>query len=106
MNYLAFISVLFLLVWFWNSSLDFREYLLRFCHRACREAGYQFLDQTVVLESVYLRKGSHGLPLICRRYRFEVSEDGMDRFRGYVVMHGRSIKHFILETPEYREILH
>ena len=106
MNYLLYLCLLLLVVWLWAVALRTREQLLRFCRETCRDAGYQFLDETVVLESLTIRKGTHGLPVFCRRYRFEVSEDGTDRYQGYVVLSGSQITSFFLHGRHHTEILH
>lgn len=106
MTYLVYLILLIAIIWWWSAALRAREKLLQFCRAACRDAGYQFLDETVVLESMTIRKGSHGLPLLCRRYRFEISEDGADRYPGYVILTGSHITNLFLQGRQYTEFLH
>ncbi|HLB30286.1 MAG TPA: DUF3301 domain-containing protein [Gammaproteobacteria bacterium] len=106
MTYVVYLFLLIAIIWWWAAALHAREKILQFCRAACRDAGYQFLDETVALESMSIRKGSHGLPILCRRYRFEISEDGTDRYPGYVILTGDHITNLFLQGRQNMEYLH
>lgn len=76
--------ILALIIVYWYEILKIREYVVKRCQHVCRESGFQFLDQSVAMISVKIRIGSHGFPLFCRTYQFEYSENGTDRFPGFV----------------------
>lgn len=70
----------------WSDSLRAREFALRECKTACERADMQLLDQTVALASLRLTRDAEGRVRIRRRYRFEFSIDGGDRYPGQITL--------------------
>lgn len=90
----------------WYESLRIRERVMAHCGEICERAGLQFLDQTVALVSLSLRRTPQGAPTLFRIYQFEVSERGTDRQRGYVAVAGGKIHHVRLVGKEGDTILY
>lgn len=103
---LLFLLLLGFIVIFWLETLKLREHVILRCQRVCREANLQLLDQTVALVSLSIRKGTDKSLHICRRYQFEVSEDGVDRHFGYVNLSGRHIISIQFDGPSGSSIFH
>ena len=78
------------LVWF--ESLRIRERVVRACRNLCERSELQLLDQTVALTSVSLMRSASGHRQLRRVYQFEVSDNGMDRHRGYITLAGANIE--------------
>ena len=91
---------------FWFEGLRVRERVIARCREICQRSGLQFLDETVALVSISLKRKPDGNPTIFRIYQFEVSESGADRRRGYVAVTGRDIHHIRLEGKEGETILY
>lgn len=72
----------------WYETLRIRERVIKRCHLLCKEAELQLLDQTVAMVSISIARSSNGLPCLARRYQFEVSEDGVERYSGNVHLLG------------------
>jgi hypothetical protein len=66
----------------WQGALKAREQARDISHALCARARVQLLDQTVALQRVGLARGADGWLHLRRRYRFEVSTDGVDRHQG------------------------
>jgi thiamine biosynthesis lipoprotein len=96
--------VIISLVWF--ESLRVREMAIRHCHRLCRETNLQLLDQTVSLVSISLRRAETGTMKVLRKYQFEVSENGVDRYSGYITLLGSRIIESRLEGPDGLNTFH
>ena len=90
---------------FWNDSLKARERMVQTCARLCRELKVQFLDETVSLSSLSLRRSSHGWPEFTRVYGFEFSGTGQDRWQGRAVLAGQRVLSVQLDHPEGVTIL-
>lgn len=88
------------LAWFWRDSLRARERAVRSCALACKEMDMQFLDQTVALSGLSLRRDEHGRLQIHRLYAFELSASGADRRKGVVNMLGSKIEYVEMEHPD------
>jgi hypothetical protein len=68
--------------YFWQSALKAREQARAISHALCARARVQLLDQTVALQRLGLARGADGWLHVRRRYRFELSIDGVDRHQG------------------------
>ena len=99
MNSLLSILVLLLLGWFWLDSLRARELATGICRAACQQRGLQFLDQTVALRHLGVRRTHDGLRLR-RVYRFDYSEEGVGRQDGYLVILGLNLESISLGLPD------
>lgn len=92
MSQLIPIIILSFLAWLWWDTNRAREKATRAALSACRQAGVQFLDQTVVLGKVRLRRDASGQVSLARLYQFEFSRQGQDRAGGFVAMLGHHVK--------------
>lgn len=78
-----FLIILVLVLYYvWRSALGAREQARELGTALCARANVQLLDQTVALQRLGLMRGSDGRLRIRRRYRFELSTDGLDRQQG------------------------
>ena len=66
----------------WQSALKAREQARAISHELCARARVQLLDQTVALQRLGIARGADGWLHVRRRYRFELSIDGVDRHQG------------------------
>ena len=83
--------------WLWMEILRAREAALERARRACRSNGLQLLDQSVVCVSVRPARGRDGRFTLRRLYRFEFSDDGMNRRGGTITMLGTQQESIALE---------
>lgn len=81
--------VLGILALIWRSSMGALERAREACRRACRQSQVQFLDDSVVRQTVRLHRRPGGLPELERRYLFEFATRGDCRYRGHVTVVGR-----------------
>ena len=91
--------------WFWNDTLRARERMLETCALLCRDAGLQFLDETVTLAGLSLGRSAQGWPEFTRRYQFEFSGTGQDRWQGRATLAGRRVISVQFDRPEGVTIL-
>lgn len=91
--------------WFWSDSLKARELMLETCARLCRDSRLQFLDETVTLTSLRLGRSDAGWPQFIRRYLFEFSGTGQDRWQGRATLAGQRVLSVQFERPEGVTIL-
>ncbi|MEJ2361879.1 MAG: DUF3301 domain-containing protein [Gammaproteobacteria bacterium] len=80
-----------LLVWLWWDGLAAKEIARASCLRICQEHDVLFLDDTVALARLRLRRASSGSVQLFRRFNFEFTSDGEQRYQGYVDMLGRRV---------------
>lgn len=91
------------LVVFWYSGRAAAETATVIGQRACARAGVQWLDQSVHLLAIRLRRGPDGWLGLERHYGFEYSTGGEDRHAGRIVLHGRRLTALagpVAQSPE------
>jgi len=81
-NALLPLIALLLVFYLWQAALRAREHARMLGQALCQRSGVQLLDQSVALQRLGLIRGDGGWPRLFRRYRFEISVDGMDRHPG------------------------
>jgi hypothetical protein len=78
--------------WFWLDSLRARDLAIAEARRACAAEGLQFLDESVVGESIRSGRNSAGQLQIRRIFRFEFSDTGDNRHSGRVILLGQRVE--------------
>jgi hypothetical protein len=81
-----------LIALFWSESRAAAELAHRLGRDACAQAGVQWLDQSVALTRIALRRAGDGRLRVFRQYRFEYSRQGDDRGHGSLALLGRELQ--------------
>ncbi|MBK8973127.1 MAG: DUF3301 domain-containing protein [Hahellaceae bacterium] len=85
---------------FWWLGLQIRDKATVAVRKRCEHLDLQWLDQTIVLKRLRIRRGADGLPCLWRLYTFEFSSTGDERYQGYVSLLGKRIE--TIELPAHR----
>lgn len=83
--------VLGVIAWQWWEGLQKRELALQAAQRACAQAGVQFLDASVSLRRLTLRRDENQRARLYREFAFEYSITGEDRQPGRIYMLGSRV---------------
>ncbi|HEY0663997.1 MAG TPA: DUF3301 domain-containing protein [Thiobacillaceae bacterium] len=78
--------------WYWYAGMQAREPAVAVGRRACRDAGLQFLDDSVSLRNTRLARNSQGQLQFLRDYHFEFSDTGDNRRPGVIRMLGERVE--------------
>ena len=87
-----------LLALLWSESRAAAELARRHGRDACASAGVQWLDHSVMLTRIALRRATDGRLRVWRQYRFEYSEQGDDRRHGSLALLGRDLQWISVPT--------
>ncbi|MBU6952094.1 MULTISPECIES: DUF3301 domain-containing protein [unclassified Hahella] len=85
-------------LWGWWEALKVREIALGAARRQCQELDLQFLDGSVALRKLGLRRDARGSMRLARTYTFEFSSTGEERYNGEVDTLGRWVKDVRLDA--------
>lgn len=88
------------LSWLWWEGLGAKEIARAHGKRICREHNVLFLDDTVALTMLRIRRDASGQVRIFRRFGFEFTSDGDQRYQGHIDMLGNRVIH--IEMDVYR----
>jgi hypothetical protein len=83
--------------WFWYDSMRARERAVALGRHACEREGLQFLDETVLCTRTRPARAADGRVRLRRVYRFEFSDDGVNRRGGELVLLGPALESLELE---------
>ena len=86
-----------LAVFYWSLTQRYKSLAVRAGRSRCKEAGVQFLDHTVVHDKKSLIKDSQGNWRVARKYLFEFTSTGEQRYQGTVVLIGNYVAEIELE---------
>jgi hypothetical protein len=100
---LLFILLLAALAGFWLDGLRALETARNAGKRACLSAGVQFLDDTVTVTALALRRNSQGHLAIRRTYHFEFSDTGDNRLEGTLVLLGARVESVEMEPFRFMQ---
>ncbi|KAA0875165.1 DUF3301 domain-containing protein [Nitrincola tapanii] len=96
---LIFFTLLAALLMFWWQNLKKREAVFKAVKRYCQREHLQLLDESVALEAMGLKRHPEtGYLLLTRRYRFEFTSTGDERYQGRVFLSGAQIDQIEVEA--------
>lgn len=78
--------------WYWYAGMQAREQAVAAGRRACRDAGLQFLDESVALRRTRFARNSQSQLQFQRDYGFEFSDTGDNRRPGVIRMLGDRVE--------------
>ena len=99
MTLLNFSTALLIVLGFlyWLDASDKKQRATVIGRQACEKEGLQFLDDTVVLDTLRVCRSPQGGLLFMRRYHFEFTSDGGHRYSGEIRLLGRRLQQLTLQ---------
>jgi hypothetical protein len=82
---------------YWLNAMRITEMARAIGRKACIEAGVLFLDDSVIMNKMRLRRNGGQLRL-WREYRFEFTSDGSRRYSGHINMLGKQLQDVQLDA--------
>jgi len=89
--------------WYWLAAMSAKEYAHQVSSNACKQAQLNFLDDSVVLKKIRLRRDTEGRIMIYRWYEFEFTSDGSERYKGDVRLLGQRVLEVRLDSHRMPE---
>ena len=100
---LIVLGVLLAALWYWLDSIRVKEIALATGKARCQRLGVEFLDESVALNKLRLRRTARGNIAVYREFSFEFSSDGERRHSGRLTFLGRHLLN--LEMDPYRTVV-
>jgi len=89
---------------YWLESIRAKENATKHAKAACKKVLLEFLDDTVLIKKVRLRRNSHGQISIYREYEFEFSSTGEYRYKGEVRLLGQYLVDVEMEPYQFNSL--
>lgn len=100
MDTFTFFLIVGLGVLYWYNANQARSHAVGFARRECDRAGVQLLDQSVARVRLSMSRDHTSRWRVWREYRFEYSEDGVNRHEGRLVILGYRLLRSALDTSD------
>jgi len=88
---------------YWLDSIRAKEIATQHAKSACKKVLLEFLDDTVLIKKVRLRRNVQGQLSIYREYEFEFSSTGEFRYKGQVRLLGKYLLDVEMEPYQFHE---
>ena len=88
---LFLILLLAVVAWYWWSTMQSKELAKNAGKQVCSRYDVQFLDETVEMKKIWVRRGRHGKLELCRLFFFEFATDGEKRYQGRILVLGNQV---------------
>ena len=101
------VSILILLIaslFYWFDSIRAKENATKHAKNACKKVLLEFLDDTVLMKKVRLRRSAQGQMSIYREYEFEFSSTGEFRYKGQVRLLGQYLLDVEMEPYQFNNL--
>ena len=100
---LAIIIFLVAALFYWFDGIRAKENATIHAKAECKKVLIEFLDDTVLIKKVRLRRNAQGSLLIYREYEFEFSSTGEFRYKGMVRLLGKYLIDVEMEPYQFHE---
>lgn len=91
LNALFWLTLMGLVILHWWQSQQVKEIALSYTRAHCKELDLQFLDDSISLRGLWLKRDEQGRIRFWRSYNFEFSSTGDERYTGKVVTLGSQV---------------
>lgn len=102
-NEIIIIFVLIILIFYWLDSIRAKENATKYAKESCKKVLLEFLDDTVLIKKVRLRRNTQGQISIYREYKFEFSSTGEFRYNGKIRLLGQHLVDVEMEPYQFHE---
>jgi hypothetical protein len=100
---LLWFTLICLFLWYWWSAQKIKEIALNAARKNCKDMSLQLLDENVGLRALWVKRDDNGQLRLWRRYMFEFSSTGEDRYLGKVIMLGLRVTDVELQPHRLNE---
>lgn len=89
---------------YWLDSIRAKEVATEQAKKSCKKVLLEFLDDTVLIKKVRLRRNTRGQLSIYREYEFEFSSTGEYRYKGQIRLLGNYLIDVVMEPYKFNDI--
>ncbi|MDH5601361.1 MAG: DUF3301 domain-containing protein [Gammaproteobacteria bacterium] len=88
---------------YWLDSIRAKEVATTKSREACNKVSLEFLDETVAIKKLRLRRNNSGRLVFYREYQFEFTSTGEYRYKGIIILLGKSLLGVEMEPYQFNE---
>ncbi|QBM19022.1 hypothetical protein MARI_31650 [Marinobacter sp. JH2] len=88
-------------VWYWWQAKAITDFVLDAARRYCKTMDVMLLDDAVFLRGLWFKRDDTGSVRVWRRFLFDFTTTGEERYTGRIIMLGRKIIQMELEPHKF-----
>lgn len=85
-------------IWYWWRATAIKDGVLIAAKQYCKTMDVMLLDEAVYLRGLWVKRDGGGQLRVWRRFMFDFTSTGEERYSGRIIMLGRKIVHSELDT--------
>ncbi|MFC4239442.1 DUF3301 domain-containing protein [Marinobacter oulmenensis] len=90
-----------LAIWYWWRAKAIKDFVLKAAQRYCKSMDVLLLDDAVYLRGLWFKRDSDGKLRVWRRFLFDFTTTGEERYTGRIIMLGRQILNMELDPHRF-----
>ena len=94
---IAWLTLLGLIAWYWWHAKAIKDHVLQAAKVHCKRMDVLLLDEAVYLRGIWFKRDEQGKLRVWRRFMFDFTTTGEERYLGRVITLGKRITHIELE---------
>jgi len=88
-------------IWYWWRAKAIKDSVLRAAHRYCKTMDVMLLDDAIYLRGIWCKRDDQGQFRVWRRFMFDFTSTGEERYGGRIIMLGPRILHMDLDPHRF-----
>lgn len=87
--------------WYWWRAKAIKDFVLQAARNYCKKMDVMLLDDAVYLRGLWFKRDDNGRIRVWRRFLFDFTSTGDERYVGRIIMLGQRIIHMELEPHRF-----
>ncbi|PXX93443.1 DUF3301 domain-containing protein [Marinobacter vulgaris] len=88
-------------VWYWWRAKAIKDFVLQAARNYCKKMDVMLLDEAVYLRGLWFKRDENGRVRVWRRFLFDFTSTGEERYNGRIIMLGQRIVQMELEPHRF-----
>ena len=89
-------------IWYWWRAKAIKDYVLSAAKNHCQHMDVMLLDDAVYLRGLWFKRDRQGQLRVWRRFLFDFTTTGEERYLGRIIMLGQRVEHIELQAHRFQ----
>lgn len=89
-------------IWYWWRAKAIQDYVLSAAKNHCQRMDVMLLDDAVYLRGLWFKRDRQGKLRVWRRFLFDFTTTGEERYLGRIIMLGQRVEHIELQAHRFQ----
>ncbi|OEY67901.1 DUF3301 domain-containing protein [Marinobacter sp. X15-166B] len=90
-------------IWYWWRAKAIQDFVRTAAKAYCKKMDVMLLDDAVYLRGIWVKRDPQGQWRVWRRFLFDFTSTGEERYVGQVIMLGQRIEHMELQPHRFSD---